>query len=331
MPSNRRQFIQHGATALALPGLLGSAAAQAQTPPVDVLRIVTGFAAGGTSDTVCRRVADGLRGLYARTAVVENKTGAGGQIAISTVKAAPADGTVLLQTPASMLTIYPHIYKKLPYEPFKDVAPVSLACSFEFALGVGPAVPASVTNVPELMAWLKTNPDQANFGSPAAGSTPHFTGEMLSRAGKVPMRHVAYRGTQAAILDLTAGQIACVSGPIGDFMPHLGGGRVRLLGVSGAKRSRFVPQVPTYVEQGYKDIVTDEWFAFYLPGGTPAATVQQLNAALKTALAKPEVVNGLAEMGLEAKSSTPAELLAMQRRDTEHWGPIVKAVGFTVE
>ena len=331
MSTTRREFIQgSAAAAIAGPGLLGHGALQAQVP-VDTLKIVTGFAAGGTSDTVCRRVAEALRGLYARSVIVDNKTGAGGQIAISTVKSSPADGSVMLQTPASMLTVYPHIYKKLPYEPFADLVPVSQACSFEFALGVGPAVPASITSVPEFMAWLKTHPEQANFGSPAAGSSPHFTGEMLSRAGNVAMRHVAYRGTQPAILDLTAGQISSVSGPIGDFMPHLGGGRVRLLGVSGAKRSRFVPQVATFVEQGYKDIVTDEWFAFYMPAGTPAAVVQQANAALRAALAKPEVVNGLADLGLEAKSSTQAELLAMQRRDTDYWGPIVKAVNFKVE
>ncbi|MFN9473352.1 Bug family tripartite tricarboxylate transporter substrate binding protein [Acidovorax sp.] len=332
MQTNRRDFLQHSAAALSIPSLMGAGLAQAQTQAsVEVLKIITGFAAGGTSDTVCRRVADGLRGLYARSALVENRTGAGGQIAITSVKASPADGTVMLQTPASMLTIYPHIYKKLQYDPFKDLVPVSMACTFEFALAVGPAVPASITNVPEFLAWVKANPTNANFGSPAAGSTPHFTAEMLARAGQVSMRHLPYRGTQPAILDLTGGQIASVSGPIGDFLPHLAGGRVRLMGVSGAKRRRFAPQTPTFAEQGLKDVVTDEWFAFYMPAGTPSDIVQRANAALRTALAKPEVIDGLSAMGLEAKSSSQAELLDMQRRDTERWGPIVKAVGFTAD
>ncbi|URI08570.1 Bug family tripartite tricarboxylate transporter substrate binding protein [Aquincola tertiaricarbonis] len=336
MVTTRREFIRRSAAlsaaTAAAPALFGTGAAQAQQPPtVDALRIVTGFAAGGTSDTVCRRLAEGLRGIYARNALVENKTGAGGQIAIASMKQAPADGTVMLQTPASMLTIYPHIYKKLQYDPFKDLVPVSVACTFEFALAVGPVVPASVTNVPEFLAWVKAHPEHANFGSPAAGSTPHFTAEMLSRAGGAGMRHVPYRGTQPAVLDLTGGQIASVSGPIGDFLPHLGGGRVRLLGVSGAKRSRFVPQTPTYAEQGIKDVVTDEWFAFYLPAGTSPEIAQRANAAMRTALAKPEVIDGLAAMGLEARSSTQAELADMQRRDTERWGPIVKAVGFTAD
>lgn len=350
MHTTRREFIRRSAalpavpaltalSAVTAPALLGAGAAHAQAsaqggaagPAVDALRIVTGFAAGGTSDTVCRRVAEALRGVYARSTLVENKTGAGGQIAIASMKTAPPDGTVMLQTPASMLTIYPHIYKKLQYDPFKDLVPVSVACTFEFALAVGPVVPASVTTVPEFLAWVKANPQHANFGSPAAGSTPHFTAEMLSRAGNAAMRHVPYRGTQPAVLDLTGGQIASVSGPVGDFLPHLAGGRVRLLGVSGAKRSRFVPQVPTYAEQGIKDVVTDEWFAFYLPAGTQPELAQRANAAMRTVLARPEVIDGLAAMGLEARSSTQAELLDMQRRDTERWGPVVKAVGFTAE
>lgn len=333
MTPTRRDFLQRSGALMALPalpGLLGAGSAQAQAT-LDTLRIVTGFAAGGTSDTVCRRVAEALRGPLARNTLVENKTGAGGQIAINSLKTSPADGSVMLQTPASMLTIYPHIYKKLQYDPFKDLVPVSVACSFEFALAVGPVVPANISNVPEFLAWVKANPNHANFGSPAAGSTPHFTAEMLSRSANANMRHLPYRGTQPAILDLAGGQIASVSGPIGDFLPHLAGGRVRLLGVSGAKRSRFAPQVPTYAEQGLKDIVTDEWFAFYLPGGTPADVAQRANAALRTALAKPEVIDGLATMGLEARSSSQAELLDMQRRDTERWGPIVKAVGFTAD
>ncbi|WP_157269626.1 Bug family tripartite tricarboxylate transporter substrate binding protein [Azohydromonas aeria] len=329
MALTRRALVKGGTASILLPPIL-SHEAMAQAV-VDTLKIVTGFAAGGTSDTVCRRLADALRNQYARTALVENKTGAGGQIAIVSMKTAPADGTVLLQTPASMLTIYPHIYKSLQYDPFKDLMPVSLACNFEFALGVGAKVPATIRTVPEFLAWAKDRPADANFGSPAAGSTPHFTGEMISRAGNAKLQHVAYRGTQPAILDLIGGQISSVCGPIGDFMPHLSGGKVRLLGVSGAKRSRFVPDVPTFVEQGLKNVATEEWFGLYLPAGSSAERVQQMNAAARTALARQDVVDAFAVMGLEAKSSSPAELAELQRRDTSRWGPIVKAVGFTAE
>jgi tripartite-type tricarboxylate transporter receptor subunit TctC len=230
-----------------------------------------------------------------------------------------------------MLTIYPHIYKKLPYDPVADLAPVSLGCVFDFGLAVGPAVPASVKNVPEFLAWTKANPANANFGSPAAGSTPHFVGALLGKNGGVELKHAAYRGTQPAMLDLLGGNVSAVSGPVGDLTQHLASGKVRILGVSGAKRSRFAPDVPTYEEQGIKDCTHSEWFALFLPGKTSPDIVNRLNASLRTALAHKDVVDGLATFGLEAMSSSPAELAELIRRDTAKWAPIVKAVGFTAE
>ena len=144
--------------------------------------------------------------------MVENRTGAGGQIAIQFVKSQPADGSTILQTPSSMLTIYPHIYRKLPYDVATDLTPVTVGCVFDFGFAVGPAVPLSVRTVPEFFAWAKTRPDGANFGSPAAGSTPHFIGAMLGKINGVDLRHIAYRGTQPAMLDLLGGNLASVSG-----------------------------------------------------------------------------------------------------------------------
>ncbi|MBO9645497.1 MAG: twin-arginine translocation pathway signal protein, partial [Pseudacidovorax sp.] len=207
--------------------------------------IVTGFAAGGTSDTICRRVAQKLQPDYAKAVVVDNRTGAGGQIAINYIKARPADGTTMLQTPTSMLTIYPHIYKKLSYDPQTDLTPVSLGCVFDFGFAVGPAVPASVKNVADFLAWAKANPTGANFGSPAAGSTPHFVGVLIGKSAGVELKHVAYRGTQPAMLDLLGGNISAGSGPLGDITQHLSTGKVRILSVSGTKRNRFAPDVPT--------------------------------------------------------------------------------------
>jgi tripartite-type tricarboxylate transporter receptor subunit TctC len=327
MNISRRQVIQ-SAGASALLASIGQAA-WAQT--LDTLKIVTGFAAGGTSDTLCRRVGTRMTPDYAKTAVVENRTGAGGQIAIQYVKAAAPDGMTLLQTPTSMLTIYPHIYKKLPYEPLVDLTPVSVACVFDFGLAVGPAVPLSVKTVPEFLAWAKANPLGANFGSPAAGSTPHFIGALLGKSAGVDLKHAAYRGTQPAMLDLLGGNISAVSGPIGDLTQHLPTGKVRILGVSGAKRSRFAPDVPTYTEQGLKDMTHSEWFAFLLPAKAPAEVVNRMHAALKIALAQKDVVDGLAAFGLEAMSSTPAELTELIRKDTAKWAPIVKSVGFSAD
>lgn len=314
------------AAAAALP-----AALRAQAPAIDTVRVVTGFPPGGTSDTICRRVADRLRGSYAKNAVVENRTGAGGQVAIDLMRAAPRDGSVILQTPASMLMIYPHIYKKLSYNPFEDVTPVSLGCTFEFGFAVGPMVPASVRSIADFIAWCKANPAQANFGSPAAGSVPHFIGALLERASGVGIKHVAFRGTQPAILDMIGGQIAAVSGPVGEFTQHVAAGKCRLIATSAAQRSRFAPDVPTYAEQGYKDLVFREWFGFFLPGKPAADVVTRANAALRAALAAPEVIEGLATMGLEAASSTPEELRAQLKADYDRWGPIVKTIGFTAD
>jgi len=328
MALNRRNLLQ-STLASTLLGAVGQQAwAQAQ---IESLKIVTGFPPGGTSDSICRRVAEKMAPGYAKTAFVENKTGAGGQIAIQFVKTAPADGTVLLQTPMSMLGIYPHIYKKLNYDPVNDVMPVSLGCTFDFGFAVGPLVPASVKTVPEFLAWCKANPALANFGSPAAGSVPHFIGALLGRAAEVDLRHVAFRGTQPAILDMIGGQIAAVSGPIGEFTQHVAAGKCRLLGATGAKRSQFAPQTATFAEQGMKDFVYSEWFGFYVPAKTPADIVNRMNAALRVALAAPETVSGLAVMGLEAQSSSPAELAARLKADTERWAPLVKTIGFTAE
>jgi tripartite-type tricarboxylate transporter receptor subunit TctC len=328
MPFSRRQAIQTlGASAL-LSGIGHHAHAQS----VETMRVITGFPPGGTSDTICRRVAERLRSSgYAKNAVVENKAGAGGQIAVQFMKTVPADGTAILQTPMSMLGIYPHIYKKLQYDPLVDVVPVSLGAVFDFGFAVGPAVPATVKNIPEFLAWCKANPNQANFGSPGAGSLPHFLGVLLGRSAGVDIKHAAFRGTQPAILDMVGGQIPAVSGPVGEFTQHVNAGKCRLLGTSGAKRSRFAPTVATFTEQGLKDMAFNEWFGFYLPAGASTEVIQRTNAALRSALAAPEVVDGLAAMGLESTSSTPAELAAMLKADSERWGPIVKAIGFTAE
>lgn len=328
-PFGRRTFAGASAASL-LMALTGRAGAQAGT--LDVVHIVTGFPPGGTSDTLCRRVAEGLRGTaYTKTALVDNKAGAGGQIAVQSMKGAATDGSVLLQTPASMLMIYPHIYKHLTYDAFVDVTAITMACTFDFALAVGPAVPAAVKTVPDFLAWCKANPDKANFGSPAAGSVPHFIGVLLGKTVGIEMKHVPYRGSQPAIQDLVAGQLQAVSAPVGEFLQQAAAGKIRLLGVSGKVRSRFAPGVPTYIEQGIEDMVFSEWFGFFAPGGTSASVVIKANEALRTALKQKDIVDGLAVMGLEAMSSTPEELALRLKADHERWGPLVRKIGFTAD
>lgn len=203
MPTSRRHLLQAGALAA-----LGPAAfAWAQQPAaIDSTKVIVGFAAGGTADVVGRRIAEKLHPGFAKAAYVENRTGAGGQIAITAVKEAPADGTNILVTPMSMLGIYPHTYRKLPYDPVADLTPVSTGAIFDYGFAVGPLVPASVKTVPDYLAWAKANPAQASFGSPAAGSAPHFIGVLLGRTAGVELTHVAFRGSQPAILDMVGGR-----------------------------------------------------------------------------------------------------------------------------
>jgi tripartite-type tricarboxylate transporter receptor subunit TctC len=212
-----------------------------------------------------------------------------------------------------------------------DLTPVSLGCIFDFGFAVGPAVPAAVRNVPEFLAWAKANPLGANFGSPAAGSTPHFLGALIGKSAGVDLKHAAYRGTQPAMLDLLGGNISAVSGPIGDITQHLPTGRVRILATSGTTRNRFAPDVPTLAEQGLKDLSHSEWFAFFLPAKASPEVVARLNTAIKSALTQKDVIDGLNAFGLEAMSSTPAELADLVKKDTAKWAPIVKQVGFTAE
>ena len=327
MRVSRRHLLQSTGAATLLAGIGRQAWAQA----IENVKVVAGFAPGGTADIVSRRVADKLHPAFAKNAVVENKTGAGGQIAVQFVKSATPDGSVVLLTPMSMLGIYPHTYKKLPYDPVADLTPVSAAASFDYGFAVGPLVPASVKTVPEFLAWCQANPAQANFGSPAAGSSPHFIGALLGRAANVDLRHVAFRGTQPAVLDMIGGQIAAVSGPTGEFTQHVAGGKCRLLSTSGPKRGKFTPGTPTLVEQGFKDLAFTEWFGFFLPAKAPQDVVQRLNTAIRSALASQEVIDGLAVSYLEPLPTSPARLAGMLKMDTERWGPLVKAVGFTPE
>ena len=330
MTLSRRSWLHYSAASTLLASLAASRA-QAQVAALDTVKLITGFPPGGTSDTICRRVAAKLAPGYGKTVVVENRTGAGGQIAAQAMKTLPNDGSAILQTPMSILGIYPHIYRKLAYDPLADFTPVSQGCTFDFGFAVGPAVPATVRNLEEFLAWCKVNPGQANFGSPAAGSVPHFIPVLFAKARGVELKHVPYRGTQPAILDMVGGQVQAVSGPVGEFTQQVAAGKCRLLATTGATRNRFAPTVPTLTEEGFKDMVFSEWFGFYLPAKAAPDVVQRANAALRAAIAERETVEGLEVMGLEAKSSSPAELAALLKADTEKWGPLVKTVGFTAE
>jgi tripartite-type tricarboxylate transporter receptor subunit TctC len=194
MDLDRRQFLVATGGALAASTLSGPASAQ----NLETARIIVGFPPGGTTDAVARRMADKLRGSYAKVVLVDNKPGAGGRLGVDELRRNPPDGSTLLLTPASIITLYPHIFTKLPYTT-DDVSPVSTACIISFAFGVGPAVPASVKNLKDDFAWVKTNPALAGYATPGAGTPPHFLGMLLSKESGVELNHVPYRGSAPGV------------------------------------------------------------------------------------------------------------------------------------
>ncbi|MBS0426236.1 MAG: Bug family tripartite tricarboxylate transporter substrate binding protein [Proteobacteria bacterium] len=325
---HRRQFLHTLGGAAAL-GALAPLSAFAQA--IEQVKIMYGFPAGSAGDSVARRVAEKIAGTpYAKGAFVENKPGAGGRIAVETLKNSPADGSVLTLAPVSALAVYPYIYPRLSYKP-EDVTQVSIGAIMFHGLAVGPAVPAEVKTLKDFLAWAKANPDQANYGSPGAGSMPHLLGALLGLRSGVPLKHVPYKGTVPSITDLVGGQIAAAMNPSGDYLQYMKNGRVRVLATSGKKRSPYLPDVPTFTELGYPDVTSEEWFGFYAPAKTPAATLASANAAINAALKDKSVIDALAVVGLVAHGSTAQEMAADQKAEYERWGPLVKQIGFTAE
>ena len=327
--TTRRRFV--GATALGLIGgaLPGVFSTSVRAQGVDTAKIIIGFPPGGTTDVMGRKVAEKLRGSYARVCIVENRPGAGGQLGVTALKDSPADGSAMLLTPSSMLTIYPHTYKSLQYK-LEDVAPVSLAMYTHHVLSVGPAVPDSVKTMRDFFAWTKANPDKASYGSPGAGSMPHLIGVLLTKAGGSDLRHIAYRGSAPGIQELLGGQISSFLGPVGDVITHAKAGKVRVLGSSGSKRDAFVPDVPTMGEQGFR-IALREWYAFFMPAKASAETVQRASAALQQAIAAPDVGEFGRQFGLEVQSSAPRQLADLLKADAAEWSGLAKETGFTAD
>lgn len=327
--TTRRQFVQAFGSAAAL-GALYPLSASAQ--PVDQVKVLFGFPAGSSGDTVARRVAEKFLGTaYAKNAgVVENKPGAGGRIALEELKAAPADGSVLAVAQVSAIANYPHIYSKMNYTD-KDFAPVSIGAIMHHGLAVGPMVPASVKTVKDFLAWAKANPKEASYGSPGAGSTPHFLGALLGINSGVELRHVPYRGSIPGVTDVVGGQIAAMVTPHGDFIANYKAGKIRILATSGPKRSMYVPDVPTFAEQGFPELTTEEWFGFYAPAATPKPIIAAANAAINAALKEKSVIDSLAIVGLIPQGSTPEEMARWQKAEYDTWGPLIKKIGFTAE
>lgn len=324
MGLTRRQFV----STLALGAAAPWAAMQVQAQTLQA-RILAGFPAGGSIDTTARLIAEAWRGRYAGNVLVEQKVGAGGRIAIAALKEAVPDGLTLLLSPASMFTIYPHVFRRLAYAP-TDVVPVTSVCEYTCGFGVGPMVPASVTNLAQFVEWAKANPKQSAYGSPAAGAMPHFLGNQFERAAGITLTHVPYRGAAPGMQELMGGQIASGMFALGDFLPYLAAGKVRLLGVTDTKRSRFTPDVPTFPEQGFQSIIGVESFGLFVPAKTPAAVIDRIFDLARLALREKAVTDGMAKFAFEPVVSQSTEQYTRQLgRERERWAPIVKASGFS--
>jgi len=304
--------------------LASAAAAHAQTDkPV---RIIVGFPAGATLDSLTRQVAEKLRVSLNQPVIVENRTGAAGRLAAEYVKGQPGDGMTLLMSPLANMVTMPHSHKGLRYDPFRDFAPVSHVATFQLALAVGPAVQAA--SLREYVALVKKDPTAGNYASAAAGSIPHFLGVMFARTAGIEMTHVPYKGTAPALTDLVGGQIAAAVTTVPDIAQLQRAGKVRALAVAGAKRSAALPDVPTFREQGF-DLEGTGWYAVFAPAATPKETVDRLSRLIAQAVQSPDLRAWIEKGGMEASGTTPAELAAIVRADYDRWGPVIKASGFT--
>jgi tripartite-type tricarboxylate transporter receptor subunit TctC len=271
-----------------------------------------------------RMVADKMQASLGQNVIVENRTGAAGQIAMAALKASPADGTVLVMTPLVTIVTAPHI-QQLPYDPFKDFAPVAHTANFLFAFAMGPATPAK--DLKSYIGLVKQDVKYANYASAATGSLPQFFSLLFAEKAGVKLNHIGYRGTAAALTDLLGGQIAAFMGTVSDVAPQHKGGKVVAVATSGATRSKHLPDIPTFKELGY-DIEGGGWYAAYAPAGTPATVIDRLSKAIIAALNEPDVRERLDNYGMEPTGLPPAELARIHRRDYEQWGPVIKASGF---
>jgi tripartite-type tricarboxylate transporter receptor subunit TctC len=322
---NRQRFL---ISLLSAPTMARCRVAWAHTPgPV---RIVVGYPAGAVIDALARLVAAPMAATLQRPVIIENRPGAGGRIANELVKAAPPDGATLLLTPSATMAIFPHSYAgRLRYDPFRDFTPVAHLCSFQVGLAVGRHVP--VSTLADYVDWVRADPAANGFyASAAPGSTPHFVGVMLARAAGLQLTHVTYKGTAAAMLALTGGEVPALTTGVGDLRTLRDSGHARVLAVNGEQRDPALADVPTFREQGY-DLVSTSWYSLFAPAGLPAPMLQQLSAAALSALADAALRRRIAAMGLQPTGHGPARLADILRADHRRWGETIRETGFEAE
>jgi tripartite-type tricarboxylate transporter receptor subunit TctC len=322
MPVRRRLLTT--AAALSALGALGAPAAHAQNadfPPRKPVTLVVGFAPGGAADAAARLIARKLADNIGQTVVVDNKGGAGGNIAHQYVAQAPADGTVLLFGSIGPLTIAPHLMK-LPYDPFKDLAPVSGGVNFPNVLVVNKAVGA--TTLAQFVELSKKKPGSVDFASTGAGSASHLAGELFNQRAGIDMTHVPYKGGAPALQDLLGERVASYFSAPPTAMPQVEAGKLVPLATTGPTRPAYLPNIPTVAEAGYPGFEALNWYAFVAPAKTPAPVLDRWNVEIVKVLNDPGVKDALEKHGLTPQPTTRAGLASFMRAESEKWGKVVR-------
>jgi tripartite-type tricarboxylate transporter receptor subunit TctC len=308
---------------------LAPALAAAQAYPEKAVHIINPFTAGGPIDLLARAVGQKLHDAWGQPVVVETRAGAAGNIGIEYVARQPADGYTLLVLPTGNAVVNPHIYPKLPYDPLKDFAPVTLLATVENVLVVHPNVKAN--SVKELVALARANPGKLTFSSPGVGSQAHVAGEMLQSMAGVKMLHVPYKGMAPAMNDLLGGQVSFMFLSMSSALKQVQAGKLRALGVASRERSSAAPNLPTVAEQGLPGFEALSWYALMAPAGTPPEIVGKIASDAARALKAPDVRDRLLGLGANPVGNTPAELAAMLKKEYAFWGDFIRKAGIKAE
>ena len=305
--------------------LFAAAPALAQTWPDKPVRLIVGFAAGGPTDVAARVVGDKLAETWGKPVIVENVTGAAGNVAADRVAKAAPDGYTLFAAASATIVTNPNLYQKLTFDPVKDFAPITQVGFTPNLLVVPTDLP--VKSVAELVAHARANPGTLTFGSAGVGTSQHLAGELFKTMAGIDIQHVPYRGIAAVMPDLLAGRLTMVFGNISAVWPLVREGRLRALAVTSPRRSAAVPDLPTMIEQGFAGFDSTAWFALMAPAGTPATIVEKLHRETVRVLALPEVRKRFDDLGMEAIGNTPAEFAAVIAAETPQWAKVIQAAG----
>ena len=313
--------------ALAVSALHAAAAAEAY--PAKPVRFVVAFPPGGGTDIIARSIAQKLTERLAQQVVVDNRPGAGGNIGTDIVAKSAPDGHTLLMGSAGPLAINASLFGKMPFDPIRDLAPVTLAASTPNVLVVHPSLRAAT--IEELIALAKARPGEINFASSGHGTPAHLAGELFNSMARVKMVHVPYKGAAPALADLLGGQVQLMFSTMPPALPHVKDGRLRALAVTSAKRSPAMPELPTVDEIALPGFEANTWHGVVAPAGTPTAIIARLNREIVSILHLPEVVERLSAQGAEPVGSTPEEFAAYIRSETVKWAKVVRESGAKAE